>query len=147
MYEHTAPSPEAARLYTETVSNTAAEAVRNGLTLSQHIRATYDALHDMGLAEEARREAVKTQQATAQAQLDAIKAQVKALAHIATAYAASVTRDRSVQSGLLRAEFLDFDLLSGMFAAMTHDEIHNEYGHQTHIGVITGDYANMFDLR
>lgn len=46
---------------------------------------------------------------------------------------------------LVRADWLDDDLLSGMFAAMSHDELHNEYGLQEVIAA-GGDYAYMFDL-
>lgn len=44
-----------------------------------------------------------------------------------------------------RAYWLDEPILSGMFTAMTHHEIHDQYGQQEII-VVTGDYADMFDL-
>lgn len=167
MYEYSAPTLEAARLYTDTVLSINPES----LTLSQHIRATYDALHAMGLAEQAQREAAKAQLASIKATLAAIDT--------ANSVETFVHSDRSATAReLVRADFLDSDLISGMFTertegdrrtGMTYDELINSthdvspgsdcevacmnpehgvaYGEQTWIGVITGDYANMFDLK
>ena len=113
-----------------------AQALHTGLEHAYEAahQAALDALHTEALAEDTAREA--------EAHADAI-------------WAEPVTLDEALDALLLhaarkgnhrRADWLDDQLISGMFTAMTHQEIHDEYGLQEAL-IVTGDYRDMFDLR
>src|SRR3954470_21671078 len=86
-------------------------------------------------------------EAAHQAALDALRVEAEAEDTAREAADLHNTYLNTAREGVLfRAYWLDDDLLSGMFAAMTHRELHDEYGLQEII-VATGDYTDMFDLR
>lgn len=127
------------------------QALHEGLDLfyQQAVQAAVDALHTEALAEDTARDAV-TERATIDAAadewlganddptLDTAQPPHHDWRITDACYAAD-------HSHPVRAYWLDEPLLSGMFTAMTHRELHDEYGHQEII-IATGDYAAMFDL-
>lgn len=111
------------------------QALHTGLDLfyQQAVQAAVDALHTEALAEDTARHATRTAKSATTIQAPHTDWRITD-----ACYAAD-------HSHPVRAYWLDEPLLSGMFTAMTHRELHDEYGHQEII-IATGDYAAMFDL-
>lgn len=118
------------------------QALHKGLDTYYHdtVQAALDALHTEALADDTAREAAQTQQQYAPGSL------AWNLANPTV-----IDASRAGVPNPLRAYWLDSDLISGMFTAMTHAEIYGTdreyaYGEQEIVSFAGEDFTPMFNL-